>query len=73
MKQDAFINYILFSKRNLVDQSGFPISGFSMDEIDKDKNIQAFANLVKHVYIIVSKTELNNQTWYVKYLTWVDE
>lgn len=73
MKKDAFINYILLTKRNLVEQRGFPISGFSMNEIDKDKNIRAFSKLVKQIYIIVSKIELDNQTRYSKYLTWVNE
>lgn len=73
MRKDEFINYVLFTKRNLIDQSGFPISGFSMDEIDKDKNIQAFSKLVKHMYVMISKMQLDNQTWYTKYLTWTNE
>lgn len=70
MKQDPFINYILFSQRNLIEQIGFPISGFSMDEIDKDKYVKCFSKLVEHLYIIISETELNNKTYYTKYLTW---
>lgn len=72
IKENPFINYILFSKRNLLEVKGFQVSGFTMDELELDKNIRTLARCTNNLYIIVSETELDDKIFFTKYLTWID-
>lgn len=71
MVNDVFMNYTLYNERNRIIQPGFPISCFSLQEIDRVPYIQQLARLVNRLFIIVSgHRNENGKATYYKYLSW---
>jgi hypothetical protein len=68
--KDGFFDYVVHNKRNFLVQRGMPVSGFSLEEIDKDTNIIAFCKMVKESYLWINEIETGEKVVFTKYITW---
>ncbi len=72
IKNDCFFNYVLKNERNLIQLKGFPISGFTLNQINSDIYIKALSMIVEHLYLVIIQDTVEEQIYYSKHLTWGD-
>lgn len=73
MKNDCFFNYVLKNERDMIQLKGFPISGFTLNQIDNDIYIKALSLIVENLYLVIIQNTVDDQIYYSKHLTWVDK